>query len=334
MTALEHDGTATCTKPRLILMGEFSAGKSTLTNILLGGTPLPMQVTATRLPPVHISYGEPAAAIIDRDGICHDIALADLSHAQPAHTRSIHLTLASDLLDLCDIVDMPGISDPNMPADTWDSVVKETDIVIWCTHATQAWRQSEAAIWDRIRPATSGNNLLLINQIDKLRAPRDKVRVLKRVRREVRGKFTAIYPISLLQALNAEDDFEAWQACGADAFMTHLIEIILGSAGTAEGEAIDQPADGAAIGAPEDEQGDDKADLDDAFALSPQYIETSYVQNDNGAIGTDHNIVHFGRPVTPRRVQAKVSGQDRPLTPRQTNHDADALGFLARSEQT
>ena len=48
-------------KPRVVLMGEFSAGKSTLSNILLEGAPLPMRVTATRLPPVHISYGAPSA---------------------------------------------------------------------------------------------------------------------------------------------------------------------------------------------------------------------------------------------------------------------------------
>ena len=39
-------------KPVIALMGEFSAGKSTLLNLLVGRNILPTQVTATRMPPV------------------------------------------------------------------------------------------------------------------------------------------------------------------------------------------------------------------------------------------------------------------------------------------
>ena len=42
-------------KPRVALMGEFSAGKSTLTNVLLGQKSIPVRVTATSLPPVWIT---------------------------------------------------------------------------------------------------------------------------------------------------------------------------------------------------------------------------------------------------------------------------------------
>ena len=91
--------------------------------------------------------------------------------------------MQADTLELCDLVDMPGISDPNMAADTWDEVLTRNDHVVWCTHATQAWRQSEAALWEHLRGATSGSNLLLITQFDKLRSPRDQSRVLARVQK-------------------------------------------------------------------------------------------------------------------------------------------------------
>ncbi len=215
------------TKPRLVLMGEFSAGKSTLSNLLLGGSPLPVRVTATRLPPVHVSAGAPGAYRLDRHGQRHEIALADLGQVRLDDTRSVHLTMDSDLLELCDLVDMPGISDPNMPSDTWDGLASARDIVVWCTHATQAWRQSEAAAWDRMRGATSGRNLLLINQIDKLRTERDRQRVLARVLGETADKFLAVYPVSLLEALNAGEDFDAWQASGAGGFMDHLVDLLI-----------------------------------------------------------------------------------------------------------
>jgi Dynamin family len=214
-------------KPRLVLMGEFSSGKSTLSNILLGGPTLPTQVTATRLPPVFITLGEPSAHAVTHDGTRIAADLSDLSALTPEAIRSLHLTMLSDTLELCDLVDMPGISDPNMPADTWDAVVGPSDHVIWCTHATQAWRQSEAAMWDRLRAASSGTNLLLITQFDKLRTQRDRDRVLARITAETAGKFTAIYPASLLDALAAGDDVDLWNASGANAFMEHLVEMLL-----------------------------------------------------------------------------------------------------------
>lgn len=208
-------------------MGEFSSGKSTLSNILLGGPTLPTQVTATRLPPVYVSYGEPGAHAINLDGSRIEADLTDLSALSPETTASLHVTMKSDTLELCDLLDMPGISDPNMPADTWDAVVGPADHVIWCTHATQAWRQSEAAMWDRIRPATSGVNLLLVTQFDKLRNPRDRARVLTRIAGETAGKFTALYPVCLLDALAAGDDVDLWKASGAHEFMEHLVDILL-----------------------------------------------------------------------------------------------------------
>ena len=42
-------------RPRVALMGEFSAGKSTLSNLLIGRAALPVNVTATQLPPVWMS---------------------------------------------------------------------------------------------------------------------------------------------------------------------------------------------------------------------------------------------------------------------------------------
>ncbi|HIE32691.1 MAG TPA: hypothetical protein EYP81_01400, partial [Thermodesulfobacteriaceae bacterium] len=74
-------------KPRLALMGEFSAGKSTLSNLLLGADPLPVRVTATRLPPVWISYGERAATREDLNGKIHPLDVSDLEKVQLNETR-------------------------------------------------------------------------------------------------------------------------------------------------------------------------------------------------------------------------------------------------------
>ena len=228
-------------KPRLVLMGEFSAGKSTLTNVLLKSAPLPMRVTATRLPPVQISHGTPAAFAIAMDGERTEIDLSDLEAVSLDDTLLIEIFMHSSVLELCDIVDMPGISDPSMPREFWQGVLDSSDHVIWCTHATQAWRQSEAAVWETMYKGTSGRNVLLITQFDKLQNDRDKDRVLKRVRHETQGLFEAVFPVTLLDALTAPNNELVWERSGAAAFSEHVIKVLMeksaGSAAVAAGAA-------------------------------------------------------------------------------------------------
>ncbi|WP_296422860.1 dynamin family protein [Yoonia sp.] len=213
-------------KPRIALMGEFSAGKSTLSNLLLGARPLPEKVTATRLSPVWMSYGNGAPYRVDVDGTTEPVSLDRLEDIPVEQTRVIRLFLECDILDVCDLIDFPGISDPNMSSDVWERVLAEVDAVIWCTHATQAWRQSEAAVWDAMPDAVRENSILLITRFDKLTTDNDRRRVFKRVRRETEGLFGGTFPIALLQALRAGDDGEKWDASGAGPFVNHLIDMI------------------------------------------------------------------------------------------------------------
>jgi hypothetical protein len=213
-------------KPRIALMGEFSAGKSTLSNLLIGAAPLPMKVTATQLPPVWISFGEGAPYREDLDGETNPIDIARLSEIDPAETRAIRIFERSEVLEMCDIIDMPGISDPNMDADVWERVIGKADAVIWCTHATQAWRQTEASVWESLDPRLHDRSLLLITRWDKIHGESDRARVLRRVERETEGLFAARLPISLLDALSAGEDEELLAKSGAAAFRDALIAII------------------------------------------------------------------------------------------------------------
>lgn len=221
-------------KTRLALMGEFSSGKSTLSKLFLGDAPMPVKVTATRLPPVWISHGESAAFAIGHDGSESPIEIVDIDQVRIEDTKMIRLYNPSETLAICDLIDMPGISDPNMSSEVWLSVMDEVDTVVWCTQATQAWRQSEAATWQQIAGRTNGENILLVTQIDKLRTERDIERVMMRVRKETEGQFKAIYPLSILNAIAAGDDEAKWTASGAGAFMEHLVELLMNTSPKAD----------------------------------------------------------------------------------------------------
>ena len=213
-------------KPVLAVMGEFSVGKSTLTNLLLGSEPLPVKVTATQLPPVWISYGDQEPFREDLEGNIHPVDLGKIDEIPLEQTSVIRLFLKADILEMCDFIDMPGISDPNMSSDIWQRVIHHADGVLWCTHATQAWRQSEAAVWKAMSPDLFSKSYLLITRIDKLLTLKDRSRVEKRVRRETQGLFAEVFPISLTQAVAATDDREQWEQSGAEAFSQSLIDLL------------------------------------------------------------------------------------------------------------
>lgn len=232
-------------KPRIAIMGEFSAGKSTLCNLLLKAGSLPEKVTATRLSPVWMTKGPGQHMRVCLDGVEEPVTLDQFDQIPVEGTHYIRLFMEADLLDHCDLIDFPGISDPNMDSEVWERVLGEADAVIWLTHATQAWRQTEAAVWDTVPEDVQENSILLITRFDKLVTEKDRARVLARMEREAGLYFEKVYPISLLDALNAGDDYEKWQASGADAFIEHMSQLV-GRLGAARA-GMDAPVEETAL---------------------------------------------------------------------------------------
>lgn len=217
---------ASLKKPCIALMGEFSAGKSTLANLLIGSQPLPVQVVASHVPPVMISYGTQDPFRVDLAGQEHPIDIAHIAAAPLEETAYIRIFSEEDVLKKCDLLDMPGISDPNMSPQVWQRMIARADGVLWCSHATQAWRQSEAAVWESLPATLHANSLLLLTRIDKVTSQKDREKVVRRVRAETETLFRACVPISLLQAANEQNDYEAWLRTGAGDFAKHFKDLL------------------------------------------------------------------------------------------------------------
>ena len=305
-------------KTRVALMGEFSSGKSTLSNLLLGEAPLPMKVTATRLPPVLITHGETATYVVCHDGSEREIEQHEIEQICPDETRLIRLHRKADLLQICDLYDMPGISDPNLPIEMWQPLIKDIDCVVWCTHATQAWRQSEAAMWDKISRSSAGESILLVTQIDKLRNGLERLRVLNRLEAETAGKFKAIFPISLLQAIEAGEDFTIWQESGATAFVEYLVTHLLQMPRSHQ----------------QSQSGDSARREESSSELTFEHVAEVVEEEpsrDSALVTTPADCADTAR-VTPRRVRIRTRIKPRTPRPESKNLDREKILTLTLGE--
>ncbi|MEM9576641.1 MAG: dynamin family protein [Pseudomonadota bacterium] len=282
--------------PRIALMGEFSAGKSTLANLMIGTNPLPVQVVATQLPPVWISYGSQPSVIVDLEGNETECDLANLDGIDPEETAFIRFYCEQEILRQCEIIDLPGISDPNMAQDVWARIMPFADGVLWCSPATQAWRQSEAAVWEEIEDGVQQNSLLVLTRGDMLLTEKDKSKVLKRVRAEAGASFADILMISLVLARDAGDDEDMWAQSGADRFVACFLALV---------EKIGQGLDPGKTG----------ADAAQSVVFGAQADATENAGDDRASIVPR-------RPV--RRREAVVE------TPQATPPEADPMSYMPK----
>jgi GTPase SAR1 family protein len=223
-------------KPKVAILGEFSSGKSTLANVLLGRVSSPVRVTATQVPPIWYTHGAGDPIVVDSEGNETEIGLDEVSSVAVEGTQFVRVFLEAPILEQLDFIDMPGSSDPNMSPDIWNAILPQADAVVWCTPATQAWRQSEAAIWEEIDPDVQERSVLLVTRIDKVLSDSDRARLMKRMRRETTTTFRDVFAVDLMSATK---DVEAGtDASAGTQAVKAAVETLLNAFGqVAEGDA-------------------------------------------------------------------------------------------------
>ncbi|WP_106745754.1 dynamin family protein [Yoonia maritima] len=201
-------------KPGFSLMGEYSAGKSSLLNMLLGQPLLPTKVTATHLPTVWITHGETRKLeVLEHDGTLTELSEDGLDFSTLHAHLAVRFTLPADILREADIVDTPGISDPNLAVDIVELISPHVDFVVWCTAANQAWRQTEKAAWKNVQSYVQRQSILAVTRVDQVGNDKDVQRVMSRCVREAGKSFHSILPISAKLARRDAED--SWTASGA-----------------------------------------------------------------------------------------------------------------------
>lgn len=217
---------------RVCIAGEFSSGKSTLTNILVGEDLIPTSVLASDLPPLIFRYGKTrgaAAGWWDKtDRITQeDIDFDELMTHDPDF---IVLHSPNPLLKKISIFDTPGTSDPTHDSERMQLMAERADALIWCTNAVQAWRESERHTWSGLSDDIRANGLMVVTHVDLPAIRRGYDRVMTRLHKEVDSYFKAIIPLAGPKAMAAIKDgivldSDEWKASGGATLMSGITSV-------------------------------------------------------------------------------------------------------------
>jgi len=104
--------------------------------------------------------------------------------------------------------------------------------VIWCTNATQAWRQSERKLFLGINETVRQRSLLVVTHVDLPRVKASLGRLMARLEKEAGPMFHAVVPMDVLGATKSRDaagqirEPGTWRESGGEQFFATLQEVI------------------------------------------------------------------------------------------------------------
>ena len=217
------------TPVRFIVTGEFSSGKSTLTNLLVGEGLIPTSVLASELPPLLFRFGNKAqiAAGWWAKTTLKAFGSVDFDAAMALDPDYIVVTSPNPFLQDVNVFDTPGTGDPLSDDKKMQHLTRSAEALIWCTNAVQAWRESERHMWSSLPAINRKHSILAITHTDLPAVKRNLDRVLTRVEKEAGDCFQAIVPVAAPTAMQAApggkiQDAIAWEESGGEALVAAI----------------------------------------------------------------------------------------------------------------
>jgi len=213
--------------------GEFSAGKSSLANMLAGADILPTGIRHLPLPLVILNYSEEPRTVAGWWGKEHKtfngVALEAAADTSPDF---ISVGLNTPALQQVSLFDLPGAGASGIAFDDTNTLdlLKFVDCAIWCTNGTSAWRESERALWAQVPEELMKNSLLAVTHADLQAVVDDMPQLMERLNTDKGVLFREIVPIATPEAVHAladgpEPDFDRWEASGGQLLAEKILEV-------------------------------------------------------------------------------------------------------------
>lgn len=194
---------------RVAILGEFNAGKSSLANALAGIDSLPTAVvSATQYPTLLYHSRSPEVWALHTNG--RRETLHTEATVVPDALLRIEVGLPSPRLEAVQILDLPGLADPQFGTTVDDLTPHGVDAIIWCTVCTQAWKESEREAWGQLPKRLRERGLLIATHCDLLPARNEQEKLLARLRSVAGHQFADIIPVhSVAAAANDQEGVES-----------------------------------------------------------------------------------------------------------------------------
>lgn len=191
---------------RVAFIGEMNGGKTTLANHLLGCDLLATNVVHNTRTPILLKYASNSRILLrGSDGRSSDLDPDTAFRTCVSRGDSIEVGLELEALKGLEVVDTPGASLDKDSLAQLRRIGRASEIVVWCTIATQAWRATEIATWRALGARKGRKGILAITHADLISQP-DRERVLARILREASGLFDKIVLVGKASAGEHADD--------------------------------------------------------------------------------------------------------------------------------
>lgn len=209
---------ASVSRPSIAICGEVSAGKSSVIKALLCMEELPDFFGIEDRPLLRIVTGaaNDGVTVLRADGSVETLPSLDYLDPGPGMLE-VHVTCtAKGPFGPCELVEMPPLRD-GFVTEAQIERIAESDIMVWVTIGSQAWRLSEKSILDAIGDRRPAKRILVVSRADKFRSDTDRDRLIDRIERETADYFDSRVLLSAApQSIEAStNDPSAWAGTGA-----------------------------------------------------------------------------------------------------------------------
>jgi ribosome biogenesis GTPase A len=199
----------------LAVLGEFSSGKSSLINSLLGEKVLSVGIVPVTASVTRLSYSETPFGIAQyKGGRTARFSLDELKKHIDERAQSVdnddrpievQIGLPVEFLKGCEIIDTPGFNSGIVLHDqSASSIVFQADAVIWVFDATQTGKESE---WRELQPIRRSTRCFaVLNKIDEIDAdPLALDKVISDLKKHSNKLFESIVPVSAKRMARREE---------------------------------------------------------------------------------------------------------------------------------
>ena len=118
------------------------------------------------------------------------------------NSKLLEVGLPLNFLKQIEFIEVRAFPDEKS-ASPLNRVFRRVDAAIWCTLATQAWKETEILTWKSIPPVYRKSALLFVTYKDAIRRGKDEAKILARLRHATASFFDDVMLVSLRDAVQS-----------------------------------------------------------------------------------------------------------------------------------